>query len=353
MSFTFKAIQPPPAQMIIPPEPPDLGGVGGSLNNTQNVQNSETMSKTNSISFRDKVLGTQSVKVRERIDLIANNLAQIELIKGNRLLPMLHVKSSVMEELSIPWKDALVVKLLGKSLGFNIMKTKLETIWALTGGIDLMDVGNSFYMVKFDGEEDKAKVINGGPWMIYDHYLAVRQWSPTFNAATAIIDKTMVWIRIPSLNLVYYDESLLWTLASMVGTPVKVDMHTLRVARGKFARMCVEIDLTQPVVGRVGINGEWYQVQYEGLHIICTQCGCYGHVLKDCISKQNKPATEAMGTTVADSGEQIRTVTQPEETVQKTVEEIMESDQSSINGAPESLHGDWIKVERKKKLIIK
>jgi len=45
-------------QTIIPPEPPDLGGVGGSLNNTQNVQNNEMMSKTNSISFRDKVLGT-------------------------------------------------------------------------------------------------------------------------------------------------------------------------------------------------------------------------------------------------------------------------------------------------------
>lgn len=57
----------------------------------------------------------------------------------------------------------------------------------------------------------------------------------------------------------------------MVGTPVKVYMHTLKVDRGKFARMCVEIDLTQLVVRRVGINGEWYQVQYEGLHIICTQ----------------------------------------------------------------------------------
>jgi len=42
----------------------------------------------------------------------------------------------------------------------------------------------------------------------------------------------------------------------MIGTPVKVDLHTLKVARGRFARMCVEIDLTKPVVGRVGINGD-------------------------------------------------------------------------------------------------
>jgi hypothetical protein len=102
------------------------------------------------------------------------------------------------------------------------MKTKLENVWKLSGGFELMDIGYSYYMVKFDGEDDKNKVINGGPWMIYDHYLAVSQWSPTFNAETATIDKTMVWIRIPSLNLVYYDESILWALASMIGNPVKV-----------------------------------------------------------------------------------------------------------------------------------
>jgi hypothetical protein len=74
------------------------------------------------------------------------------------------------------------------------MKAKLDNVWKLTGGFELMDVGNSYYMVKFDGVEDKNKVINGGPWIIYDHILAVSQWSPTFNATTATIDKTMVWI---------------------------------------------------------------------------------------------------------------------------------------------------------------
>jgi hypothetical protein len=153
------------------------------------------------------------------------------------------------------------------------MKSKLETIWDLKGGFELMDIGNSFFMIKFDAEDDKTRVINGGPWMIYDHYLAMRQWVPSFNASTATIDKTMVWIRIPSLNLVYYDESVLWAIASMVGNPIKVDLNTLTLARGRFARICVEIDLTQPVVGKVGVNGEWYHVQYEGLHVICTQCG--------------------------------------------------------------------------------
>jgi hypothetical protein len=314
---------------------------------------------------------------REKVDLIANNMAKIELVQGNRLMPMLHVEKTLMEDLSTPWKDALVVKLLGKNLGYNIMKNKLENVWKLMGKIELMDVGSAFYMVKFDGEEDKNKVINEGPWMIYDHYLAVRQWTPNFNASTAKIDKTMVWIRIPSLNLVFYDESVLWAIASMVGNPIKVDLQTLKVARGRFARMCVEVDLTKSVIGRVGINGEWYQVQYEGLHMICTHCGCYGHLMEDC-APPKQPATE-----VQDSGRKNEREKKTSEPDPKPIEPVLElvepgaepgepnvepvgKDQNStvgnnvaingeekncmeVNSIPNLLHGDWIKVERKKK----
>ncbi|XP_045802696.1 uncharacterized protein LOC123896340 [Trifolium pratense] len=182
MVFTFTSVRPPPPQK--PPEPPD----------DQHRDYSRSNEDTIKVSFRDKVLGTKMHAVREKVDLIANNMAKIELVQGNRLMPMLHVEKMVMEDLSTPWKDALVVKLLGKNLGYNTMKNKLENIWKLMGGIELMDVRNAFYMVKFDGEEDKNKVINEGPWMIYDRYLMVRQWTPNFNASTAKIDKTMAWI---------------------------------------------------------------------------------------------------------------------------------------------------------------
>lgn len=66
----------------------------------------------------------------------------------------------------------------------------------------------------------------------------------------------------------YYDEDLLWALTAAIGHPVKVDLHTHKMEQGRFAHLCIEIDLNKPLVGRVGINGEWYQVQYEGLHII-------------------------------------------------------------------------------------
>lgn len=84
------------------------------------------------------------------------------------------------------------------------------------------------------------------------------------------------------MSCFFFYEGFILAFASGIGKPIKVDMHTLRGARGCYARVCVEVDLNQPVAGKMGVNGQWYKVEYEGLHLICAQCGCYGRLLKDC-----------------------------------------------------------------------
>lgn len=86
--------------------------------------------------------------------------------------------------------------------------------------------------------------------------------------------------------MVFYDESFLMGLASMIRMLIRVDMNSLRTIRGKFARVCVELDLTKLVVGKVDIEGFLHNVKYEGLNIICTKRGCYGHKTGQCGKKE-------------------------------------------------------------------
>lgn len=57
---------------------------------------------------------------------------------------ILIVDQSMIEELSLPWKDALIVKCLSRALGFNVMKAKLSSTWKLLGGFEIMDIGNGY-----------------------------------------------------------------------------------------------------------------------------------------------------------------------------------------------------------------
>jgi hypothetical protein len=253
----------------------------------------------------------------------------------------------LLQDLCNPWKEALVIKLLGKNVGYNMMKDRLKTLWKLTGGFEIMDVDNGFYMVKCELLADREKIMSAGPWMLFDHYLAVARWTPDFAAPQAKVEKTLVWIRFPGLNLLYYDESVLLGLASVVGTPIKVDTNTLKVERGRFARICVEIDLTLPVVGKVNVNGHWYKVQYEGLHIICGNCGCYGHHTRDCkkTPAQQPPKGQTQehqeGGQAGNPGEKA-TVVEQNKTSNLTP---LTAEAGDVN----ETHGDWLVVQRKKK----
>ncbi|KAJ4831136.1 hypothetical protein Tsubulata_000669 [Turnera subulata] len=96
------------------------------------------------------------------------------------------------------------------------------------------------------------------------------------------IVKTMAWVRLPGLPLMYYDDDLLSTFATAIGTPVRIDSNTSQATRALYARMCVEVDLSQPLVPLVSIQDEVFKVQYEGLHTICLNCGRFGHKTVHC-----------------------------------------------------------------------
>ena len=70
-------------------------------------------------------------------------------------------------------------------------------------------------------------------------------------------------------------------LTSGFASPVKINHNTLKVSRGKFARVCVEINLNKLVKGIVCVEGQWMKIEYEGLHIIYTNCGCHSHNSRD------------------------------------------------------------------------
>jgi hypothetical protein len=144
----------------------------------------------------------------------------------------------------------------------------------------------------------------------------------------------------------YYDESLLLALATSVGTPVKVDVRTLEASRGKFARVCIEIDLDKPVVGKVWFRDYWYHIEYEGLHLLCKNCGIYGHVARKCPSSSVGTGTHKKETgdvNLAD-GSTATASSQP----QPNLNTSMTSINGGVESAEESLYGDWLVVNRKK-----
>ncbi|XP_057456984.1 uncharacterized protein LOC130747943 [Lotus japonicus] len=206
--------------------------------------------------FKEKVLGARKAdETEEFVNLVETGIMRMEYAEENTSFPMFSIEPNTYKELCKPWEDCLVVKLLGKTIGYGALCEKLRTMWKLTGGYEIRDVHHGYFLVKFDNDEDKRRAISGAPWLIYDHYLVVKPWTPDFVATNSRISTTLVWIRIPGLGFQFYNKNILLTLASAVGTPIRVDLNTHDMQRGRYACICLEIDLTKPVLGVVGLEG--------------------------------------------------------------------------------------------------
>lgn len=70
-----------------------------------------------------------------------------------------------------------------------------------------------------------------------------------------------------------------------IGRPVKVDDNILHGARGRYARLCVEVDLSHPLLAKFRLRRRVKRLDYEGLHQVYFACGCYGHRLDSSLQK--------------------------------------------------------------------
>ncbi|CAN1272549.1 hypothetical protein LINPERPRIM_LOCUS14613 [Linum perenne] len=140
-----------------------------------------------------------------------------------------------------PWSKALVVKVLERSFAFPVIKRRLESLWARSGQIQVSDMSNAFFLVRFSEADDYQRAAFGGPWPV-----AVER------------------------------------IGNHIGRTIRLDLATAEGARARYARVCVEIDLTKPLLGKYMVDDRTLYIEYESLDNICFSCGLYGHKDGEC-----------------------------------------------------------------------
>ncbi|KAL6178952.1 hypothetical protein ACLB2K_050469 [Fragaria x ananassa] len=160
---------------------------------------------------------------------------------------------------------------------FDFLLRGLRRKWQVKGGWQLIDLTNDFYIVKFNLEDmNYALTLDS----CRTNPFIVQKWRPDFDPKLEVIGKMVLWVRILDLPL-FFKEFTVAMIGKILGD-VKVDKLTVGQARGKFARVCVEIDLNKPLKPFVEVETVAYNVVYEGISLICFECGCYGHAKDKC-----------------------------------------------------------------------
>lgn len=140
-----------------------------------------------------------------------------EVVAANPLYPIIKLSKEKRKELRKPWQNSLIVKLLGKRIGLNLLKDRLGKLWQPSGEIEVIDLDFEFFVVRFSDRVDYAHAFSGGPWVLMGHYLVNQQWRPMFIPSKGELTRVAVWLPIPGFPVECYDQEVLAEIGKNVG----------------------------------------------------------------------------------------------------------------------------------------
>ncbi|KAL0331740.1 UNVERIFIED_CONTAM: hypothetical protein Sangu_1719500 [Sesamum angustifolium] len=116
----------------------------------------------------------------------------------------------------------------------------------------------------------------------------VFKWTPTFNPweESPIVP---IWVRLPELPIQFFDREALFSIARLLGTPLRTDVSTATLVCPSVARVCIEINLLESLQTEIGLGFATevfiQQVIYERLSKYCGTCKHLGHTEDECYEK--------------------------------------------------------------------
>ncbi|KAJ1427426.1 hypothetical protein SESBI_09679 [Sesbania bispinosa] len=121
---------------------------------------------------------------------------------GDPLCPVVKLTEAERDIIRIPWKRAILVKVLGKHMSLRYFHGRLIKLWRPKARTEVIDIDYEYF------------IICGG--------------SRVFFPPEDDLQRVAVWIRIPGLAIEFYDRRVLWRIGNVLGKTVKIDANTLR-----------------------------------------------------------------------------------------------------------------------------
>lgn len=257
------------------PSDPTTGDIGERLKRRrafpEPFQPPDTVIFSAGSSWSDKL---QPQKLRADVDFAAaSKNTEIQHVKlrpsGSLAIPTITIADELLRKINEEWSHAIIIKLPGRPWNIDVLRGRFEHLCDLRGKYDLVDVGPNLFILRELNPLTRETILTKGPWKIAGLFLAIQKWYPDFDPTTYKVTTAITWVRIPHLPAQFYREAILLQIARGIGEPIKADANTFNLERGRFARLCVQVDLTKPLERAIDINQRHYSIIYENLQTLC------------------------------------------------------------------------------------
>jgi hypothetical protein len=144
----------------------------------------------------------------------------------------------------------------------------------------------NLFLIEFQYEWDKARIMEGRPWTFDGHLLSMVEYDGVTPLAQVEFDKVAFWVWMSNLPLACMSRELGVSIGSSVGVVEEVDVDDDGVGWGEFLRVRIILDLSKPIPRgrtiRVRDKSLWVTFKYEKIPKFCFKYGVVRHGSRGC-----------------------------------------------------------------------
>lgn len=106
---------------------------------------------------------------------------------------------------------------------------------------------DGYFIVKFQTQNDRDEILYAGPYTLNNKPIILNVWTPNFDFNEEFLRTLPLWIKFPNLPLNCWGPDSLSRIACGIGSPIYVDECTAKQTRITYARVLVEVDVTEDI----------------------------------------------------------------------------------------------------------
>ncbi|OIS97215.1 hypothetical protein A4A49_22998 [Nicotiana attenuata] len=181
-----------------------------------------------------------------------------------------------VEEQSRRWRTSLIGYVIGGSPQFKEMLKFVYGVWHFASTPQVLIHDEGYFIFKFESAEDRDMVLQNGPYTFNNRPMMLKIWEPDFQMKN------------------------LGRIASSIGTPICTDKLTAQEARVSYARMLIEMDVSQTLPETMLIEvaeGKTREqaLSYDWHPSFCHDCLTIGHDTGKCNGQVEKEKQHGLG----------------------------------------------------------
>lgn len=189
-----------------------------------------------------------SLLAQPPLKVVMGNAVRVKISRASYEVGLAACKTHLHGRLSLHKGDA--------PLTTQALKAKLCNLWPHLQNWSMIPLGKGFFEFNFTSIEDMRRIWAIGTVNLKPGLMRFSQWTEDFAPHAQSQTHAQIWVRFINLPLEYWGIQTLLEIASGLGTPLSIDESTQQKRFGFFARVLIDVDLSENLFESVVVDRE-------------------------------------------------------------------------------------------------